>query len=218
MFFGNLHLPGRIRVGNKYLFIRRRLNFILYKMRNTFPKWIAAVILLVLSSTANASLLEFGIEPIIGYERVQKLLPERHTRDRLFYGARVRLGVPLVSVEIEGTQGNDTEDFSSGLSIKETSYRLSLGARSALKLTSLLQLVGRAGGQARQIITEETLNGVTTKTVGQIFYRPYAGVGLISSLGGSFFLSGGITVVFNDFPNMSQNDYQTYLGFIVRLP
>ena len=40
------------------------------------------------------------IEPVVGYERVQKVLPTPHTKDRLMYGLRVLMGVPLLSLEL----------------------------------------------------------------------------------------------------------------------
>ncbi len=43
--------------------------------------------------------IQSDIEPVIGYERVQKLVPTPHTSDRLVYGARAWLGFPLVAVE-----------------------------------------------------------------------------------------------------------------------
>jgi hypothetical protein len=188
-------------------------------MKNSFFKIGLGLFVFLSCTGAYSAPLEFGIEPIIGYERIQKIRPDRHARNRLFYGARVRLGIPLLSLEAELTQADDSEEIPAiSTTIKDTDYRLKVGARSAFKLTSLLRLVARAGGQAAQNINETTVSGVTTRTVGSIVYKPYAGVGLISSLWQNFFLSGGITVVFNDFPNMDSNDYQSYLGFIVRLP
>src|SRR5687767_3267052 len=82
-------------------------------------------------SYAEAAPFGLGIEPIIGYERVQKVLPTQHTKDRLIYGARLTLGIPLLSAEAEFTRGTDTENFpSDDLTIKDTDDKLKLGLRS----------------------------------------------------------------------------------------
>lgn len=169
---------------------------------------------------ARASeLLQLQIEPIIGYERVQKLVPTAHTKERMLYGARVTGGIPLVALEGEYTQGTDTESFpSDSLTVKDQDEKLKLGLRSQLRLTSLLSLTGRGGVQAKRNTHTETLSGVSTTTVNPITYKPYAGAALSSRLGGKFELTGGLTVVFNQFPDMSQNEYQATLGFSVRLP
>lgn len=170
-------------------------------------------------SSAQAEVLSFAIEPIVGYERVQKVKPTAHTRNRMNYGARVRVGIPLVSLEAEGIRGQDEESYpDQDLTIKDMDDKIRLGIRSSLRMTSLLSLWVRGGGQAKRNTHEETTGGVTTQEVGQFVYKPYAGLGLSSRLGRNFELSGGITVVFNDFPRMAQNEYDTTLGFSVRLP
>ena len=171
------------------------------------------------SAHAVASPVTIGVEPIIGYERVQKFVPERHTKDRLTYGARVTAGIPLVSGEAEYTRGTDTEDFpAQALTTKDMDDKLKVGLRSSMNVSSLLSFQARAGGQAKRNTHEETASGVTTQTVGDITYRPYAGMGLSSKMIPGFELSGGVTVVFNKFPDMSQNEYQSTLGMRIRFP
>ena len=90
-----------------------------------------------------------GLEPVVGYERVQKLVPTAHTSDRLVYGARLTLGVPLLSVEAEYLRGTDTEAFpSNDLTTIDTDDKIKVGLRSRLALGSLLSFTLRAGGQA----------------------------------------------------------------------
>ncbi len=177
--------------------------------------------ILISAGVAQAAGSSFGLtlEPLVGYERVQKILPTAHTKDRLFYGVRATAGILLISAEAEVTRGLDTEDFpSQDLSIKETTDKGKFGARSTFRLSSLLSLIARAGVQARRSRLEQTSVGVTTVTIEGIRYKPYAGAGLRSALFGKFELSGEVVVVFNDFPNMRDNEYQTSLGFVLRLP
>lgn len=166
-----------------------------------------------------ASTFELNIEPLVGYELVQKILPNPHTKNRLMYGARVTAGIPLVSAEAEYTRSTDTETYpDQDLTIKDTDNKLKLGARSTLTLSRFFRFTLRAGGQAKQSTHEITEAGMTRTTTDPIVYRPYAGAGLSASLSSKINLSGTFTVVFNDFPNMSQNEYQTTLGFAVKLP
>jgi hypothetical protein len=159
-----------------------------------------------------------SVEPIIGYERVQKLVPQRHTRDRLTYGARARAGIPAISAELEYTRAEDTEDFSNQplTRVKDQDDRLKLGIVSSYSLSTLLSFQARAGGQASRGHHEETVSGATSATDRKLEYNPYAGGGLTARLGDTLDLSAGITVVFHEFPDMSKNDYQTTLGFSVK--
>src|SRR4051812_25574505 len=88
---------------------------------------------LLSSGALAAPPVAITVEPIIGYERVQKLVPQRHSRDRLTYGARARAGIPAVSAELEFTRAEDTEDFSGqALSrVKDQDDRLKLGVVSS---------------------------------------------------------------------------------------
>ena len=159
------------------------------------------------------------IEPLVGFERVQKVAPTPHTQGRLMYGVRVSAGIPRVSLEGELTKASDREDFPlQGQTIQDTDERLKLGLRSRVNEGSLFSVFLRAGGQATRNTHEVTQSGATSKTIGKIAYDPYAGLGLGVSLASYFELDGGITAVFNQFPDMSKNDYQATLGFTIRYP
>jgi hypothetical protein len=185
---------------------------------------LAALTALALPTAAHATAqtgFGLGIEPIIGYERVQKLLPTRHTKDRLTYGARLTVGIPLFGVEAQYTRGTDTETFpADDLSVKDTDDKLKLGLVSSMRLGPIFSIIARGGGQAKRHTTEITQPSGTParKTVDPISYKPYAGVGLSSRIGHMWLLTGGLTVVFGEFPDMSKNEYETTLGFTVRLP
>lgn len=180
--------------------------------------FLASIFFLVPSLYA-ASSTNGELEPIFGYERVQKLVPTPHTKDRLVYGVRYSLGVPLLSAEAEYTRGMDQESFpSSNLDTKDTADRLKVGIRSRVRMGSFLSAFARAGGEAYRNIHEETVSGATTKTEEPIKYSPYAGAGLNARLGKQFALNAGLTVIFRNFPVMTQNDYQATAGFTVKFP
>ncbi|MEK6580297.1 MAG: hypothetical protein AABZ55_13815 [Bdellovibrionota bacterium] len=168
---------------------------------------------------AQAAEIKFAVEPVVGYERVQKLKPSLHFSNRLIYGVRARAGLPLASAEAEYTRGEDTESYPIlSLTTKDTDDKLKLGIRSSFRLSGLFHLWGRGGVQGKRNRHEDTQSGVTTVTVGNFVYRPYAGIGLSAGLGHNLELDGGVTVIFNDFPRMQTNEYETTLGFSVRFP
>lgn len=181
---------------------------------------IAGVILIsLIQPRAQANQASVNIEPILGYERVQKLIPEAHTVERMYYGARATAGVTLLSAEAELTRATDTETFSNqNLTVKDSDDRLKIGLRSSYWLSSFLALQARGGAQAERKTQEQTNSGVSTTSVGKILYHPYAGASLSSRLMSNLSLTGGITVVFHEFPNMDKNDYQMSLGLTVRYP
>ena len=156
------------------------------------------------------------IQPIFGYERVQKLFPTAHQNSRLFYGARATFGIPLVAAELEYIRGQDTEVVGSQ-SVEEVDDRIKLGIRSRVGLGSLLFLSVRAGGQAKRTTRTVTQAGVATVTTLPFVYHPYAGAALGGRLGTQLSIEGGMNVVFTNFPDMSANDYQATLGFTVNL-
>lgn len=195
-------------------------------MRTKKGLWLFGALLslgLAPQAWGRGSSSEFGldIEPIIGYERVQKLVPTAHTKDRLVYGGRLTLGVPLFSIETEYTRGQDSESFTSPtLSTTDTTDKLKLGIRSSIRLDkNLFSFILRAGVQARRNIHEEDNGGGTVRTEEPIEYDPYAGAGLKVKLGQrakiAFFAD--FVVVFNELNDFSQNEYLISSGLSLRI-
>lgn len=180
-----------------------------------------AAVLCAFSITARArSSIGFSLEPIIGYDRVQKLTPTAHTTDRLVYGGRLIVGVPLLSVEVEYTRGTDHEDFpTSGLSTKDTADKGKLGVRSSIGLGKLFSFIARAGAQGSRTVHESTSAGVTTRTETPIEYDPYAGAGLRIRFGrrSQISLAADLTAVITDTSDLSKNEYLLTSGFAVHL-
>ncbi|WP_372656287.1 hypothetical protein [Halobacteriovorax sp.] len=158
------------------------------------------------------------IGPIVGYERVQKISPTQHTKDRLIYGVRAVYGPPLLSAEAEVTQGKDTESFpDQDLTIKETATSAMVGLRSNFLRTKVLTTYIRAGGHARKSEIETTEAGVTTTREPAVTISPYAGAGLSVNLLNKFRLNLGVTGIFTGKPKGSDREYQTTLGFTVNI-
>jgi hypothetical protein len=180
---------------------------------------LAATLLLSAPSLAQAQLFELGIEPIIGYEMVQKVLPTRHRVSRLTYGGRITAGILLLSAELEYTRSNDEESFTSPTrTIADTDDKLKLGLRSGFGLGHLITLTARGGVQAQQNKHEDTLAGVKTTSYTPVTYNPYAGAELRLRLTHKITASAGVVVVVHDFNDMVQNEYQTTAGFSIYLP
>lgn len=182
--------------------------------RHKFALWTVAASAMAgvaTPSEALAAKLGIALEPLAGYEQVQKLLPSQHTTTRFFYGARLRAGLPLVSAEAEYTRANDTEAFP-GSSMSTQDDRLKVGLVSSIGLGKLIRMLARAGVQGQQ--STVTTDGVTT--VYPIEYKPYAGAGLSVALGKQIQGNAGVTVVFRQWPDMSRNDYQATAGFTIR--
>jgi len=157
-------------------------------------------------------------QPILGYERVQKIEPTARTTDRFYYGIRATYGVPLLSAEGELTRAEESENFpEQDLKIDETSTTLMLGVRSNFNHEGMLGAYLRAGGHARKSEIEKTEDGVKTSVDPSIRISPYAGTGLSLRLASYFRLNAGITVVFTGEPKGSDKEYRTSLGFSINI-
>lgn len=166
---------------------------------------------------ASASLLSLGIEPIVGYEKVQQILPTRHSTTRLMYGARLTAGFLFLSAEAEYTTGKTQESFPN-LDQSHTVEHLKAGLRSGFGIGTLLQIFARGGVQATRGKTEQTVGGVTTTMTESTRYNPYAGASARLRLSRNFSASADVVAVIPDFQKMDQNEYQVTAGFILRLP
>lgn len=200
---------------------RRKTCGTIQKMLKHYAQLIGVLFILLWAVFQKSArgITSVGIEPIVGYERVQLLLPTPHTKDRLVYGARATYGFSILSLEAEYTRGSSTESFpSEGLVTKDETQKIKFGLRSGIDILSLLNFYGRVGCQASENQHEETENGVTTKTRETVRYNPYAGAGLRLRLGRNLRATGDLTTVFRDFPNMNNNDYQITAGFVVQIP
>ena len=168
------------------------------------------------SAKALASL---GIEPIVGYERAQMLIPHPHTKDRLVYGARATYGVLLISGEAEYLHTTSNEIFPElALSTRDTAEKAKVGVRSTVRMSGIIFGFARLGCQATRNKHEESRSGVNVVTTQPIKYHPYAGAGFRFRLGHNFQFTADVTTGFTDFPDMNKNEYQGVAGFVIVAP
>jgi hypothetical protein len=165
-------------------------------------------------------LFRMEIEPVVGYERVQKLIPTPHQHDRLLYGARLTVGVIWVAAEAEYLNSTDNESFAAeGLATKDVTDRAKVGLRVNMNLARILAFTLRGGCQATRNRHTETSGGVTTVNPYEpITYRPYLGAGFTATLARNFALRADMTAVFEDFPSFKDAQYQATAGLVVRFP
>lgn len=180
---------------------------------------VSLAFLLPASAWSRGPEVQVKMEPVFGYERVQKLQPEAQIKSRVFYGARIVAGLPHLSAEGELIRGTDSETYPSlNMTRSDTDDRLKLGLRSSYSMGKLMSAHARGGVQASRNVAEITQSGITTTERGEIKYHPYAGAGIRSAVASNVSLVGDVVVVFGDFPDMKKNDYQTSLGFSVSFP
>ena len=173
--------------------------------------------LLSQNSIAKSGKSNISLQPIVGYERVQSLQPTAHTKDRFVYGLRLLFGPPLLSLEAQITQGNDTESFSDrDLSIKEEVTNAMLGIRSSFG-KGPLRFYLRAGGHARKSKITTTQADITTTKEPGIYLSPYAGTGASLRLANILSLNAGMTAMLSGKPKGSDREYQTTLGFSFKI-
>ncbi|MCK5884484.1 MAG: outer membrane beta-barrel protein [Bacteriovoracaceae bacterium] len=188
-------------------------------------KIIITTISLLLSTATIAATGSFSnglvrVEPVVGYEREQKFKPTPHTKDRMFYGARLLFGPPLISIEGEYLQSEDTETFpTDNLNIKTKTEKFKAGIRSGLRLGPFLSWYLRGGyqGSKRNTETTNTTTDVTVTKNSAFKVAPYAGTGMRIHLMGAFSIAGDFTVVFTDDPEKGDREYQTSLGLNLRI-
>lgn len=179
---------------------------------------LTSLLILLFSSYAHGAgggYLRF--QPIIGLERVQKLTPVVKTKTRTIAGLRMLFGPSWFAFEAEGTRSDDSEFIAEdNLTEKERSYAVKVGLRAGFNI-GVLGWYMRGGGQARRSEFEVTQNGVVTERDPAVYVAPYAGTGFRLNLAGNLFANGGVTVIFTGRPKGSDREYQTTLGFGVRL-
>lgn len=177
------------------------------------------ILCIFITSTSFAAAIDLlSLEPIVGYERVQKIAPTPHTNDRLIYGLRAAYGLPYLSAEAEVTQGKDTESFpEDNITIEESVINAKLGLRSKFISTSYYNAFIRAGAHARKSEIETTINNVTTIREPAVRVSPFAGAGMGISFSDIFKLNLGITAIFTGEPRGSDREYQTTAGFSIKL-
>ena len=173
---------------------------------------------LAASHQAHA-MLRTTLEPIVGYERVEKLFPDAHSTNRMFYGGRFTLGSQVFALEAEYTQSKDEESFSAtDTTTTSVADKAKVGLRGGFALGRLLRMNLRTGAQAEKSTEKMTVGSTTTTENFPITYDPYGGAGFKLMLTPKTSLTAEAVAVFKSFPSMSGNEYQTSAGFAISLP
>ena len=165
---------------------------------------------LVAPSARAAEKVQYTVQPLAGFEIVEKEIPDLHSKIRFMYGARITGGYRQFAGEVEGTRATDREDFLlQSLSIEDRTDRVKLGIRSTQNLfgSSRLSITARAGGEASRTQHSQTLNGVSTQNTSPIYCRPYIGGGVSTEVYRGFALGFDVVAVIN-IHDLRKNDYQ----------
>ncbi|PIP94932.1 MAG: hypothetical protein COW00_14190 [Bdellovibrio sp. CG12_big_fil_rev_8_21_14_0_65_39_13] len=181
-------------------------------------------LLIILCLSLSSTLFGAGgkpaisIEPLYGFETVQKFEPTAHTKNRAIYGIRAILGSGFLRGEAEVTQAKDTESFlDQDLKIEDTTNKAKAGLRFNFRMASLLTLYLRSGMQLKQSEITRTQAGVSTKRKTGFYSDPYAGGGLRVHFMTNFSLTADYTIIWSDYPVSNKKEYQTTLGFAARI-
>lgn len=156
-------------------------------------------------------------EPLFGVEHTSNPQPEpARYSTRSFFGLRVLAGVPLLSLELEGTQSNGRRDYpGDNQKIEDEVQRAMVGLRSTVPTTQWFAIFGRAGfrGTKQKTTITNTLDSTKEVKDPPIAWDPYAGAGAQLALGSLFAVSAGATWIFTD---AGAPDVQYTLGATVK--
>jgi len=151
---------------------------------------------------------DITVEPVLGYQFTHS--GASSGTGMLIYGARVTAGSQLLSAEAEYTHGSNTTVTSNPeQTVKTDQDAAKLGLLSSPALTSWLNFLARAGGQASRQKVETIQSGVSSTDNGKWNIDPYAGVGLQGALGSQISLNAEVTYVVDDWSHWNKNDIQT---------
>lgn len=167
--------------------------------------------------SSHAAPFRLGLEPIIGYEQVQVFLPTASTAQRLVYGGRLTLGVPLLALEAEYTRSSSSKTVGSD-SYSDLADRAKVGLRSSIRLFRAFYFTLRGGAQAELRKYTSTVSGVTSTNNGALTFLPYAGAGFKIALAPRIAFTVEAVGIFRAFPDFSQIDLQTVAGLNIAFP
>jgi hypothetical protein len=160
------------------------------------------------------------ISPIIGVEKIQKLLPVPSMKTRTIFGARAIYKLPIASVEAEYTHGQDSAyDSSTITSYKDVGDKLKLGLVGEFSLGSFLSFHLRGGAQGQQSKLTKTVNGLSSTTDVTVKVNPYIGSGLAIHLTQAFSLTADVAAVYvpTKTPGLSDYEIEPTIGFVLNI-
>jgi hypothetical protein len=131
------------------------------------------------TETSPADDVHVLIEPVIGYQSLQRTYPFDHKQGMLTYGLRVVVGTYRLAGEGEFQYGSATENFSNPTVTDNTSFiQARVGARTIVPVIEQLSLIFRLGMEGFHY-SNEISNATTTITDSPAWkFEPYLGAGV----------------------------------------
>lgn len=163
---------------------------------------------------ANFKGVEYTIEPVYGYQKLELDKPTQHSAWEYFYGARISGGYKIFNLEGMYTKTELSEVFTNpALVTRNIVEKLKLGFSTSKIFNNWSLGVLRFGVEGKRL-EYQTLSGTTvTSTVKEDTYRPYVGLGLEIYLKSYAAISLGVTAVLNSIPDdYWDNDYEYTSG------
>lgn len=157
------------------------------------------LILLISLLPFTAFSQQLKIEPLYGVETTRREFPKPPSQiTKTYLGVNVLYGVPLLSLEFELAQGTHSDSFpDQDLKVTSTTRRAMLGAKSYPVVSKYYGWYFRAGMRAKQEILDITEAGISRKETEPVYLDPYAGTGITVTIGSTFALNAGATLVYN---------------------
>ena len=125
------------------------------------------------------------IEPIIGYQSLERTYPYDHNEGMLTYGARVVVGTYELAGEAEVQFGSSSESFNNPPVEIDTSFTMvRLGARKVFPVSEPVHVLTRLGMEGYHFsntynVVNPDLSTSSTSDSPAWQFRPYVGAGLI---------------------------------------
>lgn len=171
-------------------------------------------------SWAASSSENLTITPIVGVERIQKLVPTPTMKTRTIFGARALYKLPVGAAEAEYTHGQDSSyDSASSTTYKDVGDKAKIGLRGSLSMGPFLSSYLRGGAQGKQTKLTKTVSGASSTTSTTTKVNPYVGTGLAIHLMQFFSLTADVTAVYAPTSTGGLSDYEISptIGFSVSL-
>ena len=151
----------------------------------------------------------FVLTPIIGFEQIKQLAPTVTSQTRIIYGAKLLFPLPISTIELEYTHGQNTvTDLSTQTSYKFIDDKLKLGLIGYANLGPFITTHLRGGAQlSTSKDTKTTATNVSTQdTISKV--NPYLGTGLSLHFYQYLSINGSLTCIYAPTKTPGMSDYQ----------
>lgn len=178
---------------------------------------IIAFLILFSTYSFSAEGDNLSIKPIVGFERVQKLVPNPSMKTRFVYGVEALYSLPVGTAEAEITKAqDDSVDLSTTPNIryKDEEVKGKIGLRGTMA-DGYFSMYLRGGAQIRQNQQTKTVDGQSSTSTSTTKVQPYIGTGIGINVASYFSLDAGITVVYtpSNKSGLSDFEYSPTMGF-----